>query len=75
MGNYLFCPIHFIVKKLSAWYREYFRAFELHMSHVREVSLIEHGELLDDSPLAAYSVGGLRLVTLKRYINLQGKSE
>ena len=67
--------MHFIVKKFSAWYREHFRAFELDMSHVRELSLIEHGELLDDYPLAAYSVGGLRLVTLKRYIHLQGKRE
>lgn len=45
------------------------------MSHAREVSLIEHGELLDDYPLAAYSVGGLRLVTLKRDTKLQGKQE
>lgn len=40
-----------------------------------EVSLIEHGELLDDYLLAAYSLGGLRLVTLRRHINLQGKQE
>ena len=42
----------------------------LDMSHVREVSQIEHGELLDDYPLAAYSVGGLCLASLKRHINL-----
>lgn len=36
-----------------------------------EVFLIEHGELRDDYALAAYSVGGLRLITLKRHINLQ----
>lgn len=65
--------VYFIVKKLSSWYREHFRAFELDTSHLREVSLIEHGELLDDYPLAAYSVGGLHLVTLKRHINLTGK--
>lgn len=64
--------IHFIVKKLSSWY---FRAFELDTLHVKEVSLIEHGELLDDYPLAAYSVGGLRLVSLKRHVNLHGKWE
>ncbi|TKS64894.1 hypothetical protein D9C73_027686 [Collichthys lucidus] len=29
--------IHFIVKKLSAWYREHFRSFELDTSHMREV--------------------------------------
>lgn len=65
--------VYFIVKKVSAWYREHFRSFELDISHVREVSLIEHGELLDDYPLAVYSVGGLRLVTLKRHINLLGR--
>ena len=37
---------------------------------MREVALIEHGELLDDYPLAAYSVGCLRLVSLKRHTNL-----
>lgn len=67
--------IYFIVKKVSAWYREHFRSFELDTSHVREVSLIEHGELLDDYPLAVYSVGGLRLVTLKRHINLLGRQK
>lgn len=49
---------------------EHFRPIELDTSHVGEVALIEHGELLDDYPLAFYSVGGLRLVTLKRYIRL-----
>nr|XP_055065480.1 uncharacterized protein LOC129447733 isoform X2 [Misgurnus anguillicaudatus]XP_055065481.1 uncharacterized protein LOC129447733 isoform X2 [Misgurnus anguillicaudatus] len=65
--------IHFIVKKFSSWYREHFRAFELDTLHVKEVALIGHGELLDDYPLAAYSVGGLRLVSLKRHINLHRK--
>ncbi|KAI3372267.1 hypothetical protein L3Q82_022784, partial [Scortum barcoo] len=40
---------HF-VKRLS---REHFGAFELKTSDVREVALLEHGELLDDYPLAA----------------------
>lgn len=60
--------IHFVVKKLAAWYRDHFRAFELSMSHVKEMVLIEHGECLDDYPLAAYSVAGMRLVTLKRHV-------
>lgn len=58
------------MKKLSAWYREHFRSFELDTSHVGEVALIKHGELLDDYPLVFNLVAGLRLVTLKRYIPL-----
>lgn len=45
------------------------------MSHVKEVVVIEHGELVDDYPLASYSVGGMRLVTLKRHIDLMGKQK
>lgn len=67
--------IHFVVKKLTAWYREHFRAFELSVSHVKEVILIEHGELVDEYPLAAYSVAGMRLVTLKRNVELLGKQK
>lgn len=63
----------FLVRKISAWYREHFRAFELSTSHVREVAVIAHEELVDDYPLAAYSVGGLHLVTLKRSVSFLGK--
>lgn len=65
--------LHFFVRKISAWYREHFRAFELSTSHVREVAVIAHEELVDEYPLAAYSVGGLRLVTLKRSVSFLGK--
>lgn len=63
--------LYFIVKRLSGWYREHFRAFELSASPVRETVLVELGDLADDYPLADYVVGSLRLVTLKRYIHIR----
>ncbi len=62
--------LSFIVKKLDAWYREHFRAFEL--CPTSEVSLIQLGALLDPYPLADYRIGGRRMVTLKRFIQIQG---
>lgn len=56
--------LSFIVKKLGAWYREHFRAFEL--CPTSEVSLIQLGALLDQYPLADYRIGGRRMVTLKK---------
>ena len=58
----------FIVKKLIGWYIEHYRAFDLKPSPVEKVDLIEPQELHDTYPLADYKIGGMRLVTLKRYI-------
>lgn len=58
----------FMVRRLYGWYREHFRAFEL--SPARETVLVELGELADDYPLADYFVGPLRMVTLKRHIDI-----
>ena len=44
----------FIVRRLSGWYREHFRAFELSVCPARETVLIEVGELADDYPLVDY---------------------
>lgn len=60
----------FIVKRLSGWYIEHYRAYKLETSPVKEVDLIEPQELQDIYPLADYRVGGMRLVTLKRYVHL-----
>lgn len=60
----------FIVKRLSGWYIEHYRAYKLKTSPVKEVDLIEPQELQDIYPLADYRVGGMRLVTLKRYVHL-----
>lgn len=60
----------FIVKKLTAWYREHYRAYELKTCPTKEVELVDPNELTDPYPLAAYTIGGMRLITLKRYIHV-----
>lgn len=60
----------FIVRKLSAWYREHYRAYELKMCPTKEVELLGPNELTDPYPLADYTVWGMRLITLKRYIHV-----
>ena len=60
----------FIVKKLIGWYIEHYRAFDLKPSPVEEVEVIEPQELHDTYPLADYKIGGMHLVTLKRYIHV-----
>ncbi len=60
-----------IVKEFGAWYREHFRAFEL--CPTSQVSLIQLGALVDQYPLADYRIGDRRMVTLKRFIHIQGQ--
>lgn len=68
------CIVHkslcFVLKRLSGWYREHFRSFELSACPAGETVLIELCELADYYPLADYFVGDLRMVTLKRHIHL-----
>lgn len=59
----------FIMRRLCAWYREHFRAFELTASPTKGIFFVEHSSLADDYPLADYTVGPLRLVTLKRQVH------
>lgn len=59
-----------IIKKLGSWYREHYRAYELHPT--REIVLIQVKELADPCPLADYKVGSLRMVTLKRFVHVTG---
>lgn len=61
----------FIVKKLNSWYREHYRAYELHPT--RELAAVGLKELADQCPLADYKVGSLRMVTLKRFVHVTGK--
>lgn len=63
--------LHFIVKKLSSWYREHYRSFELDPSS-SNVSVIELSQLVDRYPLCCYKVDSLRMVTLKRFIHSSG---
>lgn len=60
----------FIVRKLSAWYWEHFRAYELKLRPTKELELVDQNQLADPYPLADYTIGGMRLITLKRYIHV-----
>lgn len=58
--------LNFIVKLLNSWYYEHFRGFVL--EHTGKITLLQIKQLSDTYPLAAYCVGGKRMVTLKRHI-------
>lgn len=62
--------LFFIVRRMSGWYIEHFRSFDLKRSPLKELELLELEELLDPYPLADYRVGGMHLVSLKRYIHV-----
>lgn len=61
--------LNFIVKLLNSWYYEHFRGFVL--EHSGKVTLLHIQQLSDTYPLAAYCVGGKRMVSLKRHIIVQ----
>lgn len=61
--------LNFIAKKWKSWYTEHLRSYEL-TSCQTELILVEHSELADYYPLAAYMVHGKRMVTLKRYVSI-----
>lgn len=63
----------FLVRGVCAWYREHFGSFELSASPTREVALIELDDMEDPYPLVEYTVAGLRLVMLKRFIIVKGQ--
>lgn len=60
--------LNFVLKLLCGWYSEHYGAFQLSVSPARELPLVEIFDLVDAYPLAAYLVGGVRMVTLKRSI-------
>lgn len=64
------CILHprlfFVLKLLCGWYREHYGAYELTPTPTQELALVEVCELVDEYPLAAYLVGCVRMVTLKR---------
>ena len=64
--------LFFVLKLLCGWYCEHYGAFQLTPSPARELALVEISELVDEYPLAAYVVGGVRMVTLKRSISVFG---
>lgn len=58
---------NFIVKFLAAWYEEHLSSFQL--EDTGKMARLEQQKLGDVYPLAAYSVGGKCLVTLKHHIS------
>ena len=56
----------FAVKVLSAWYDEHFRAFEV--EYTRRIEVLGQSQLADVYPLAAYTVAGRQMVSLKHFI-------
>lgn len=58
----------FIVECLDAWYIEHLGSYEL--ENTRTIKVLEPAQLSDIFPLAAYTIAGKRMVTLKRYIYL-----
>lgn len=62
--------LFFIVRKLSAWYWEHYRAYEIKKCHGADLELVDPDDLADPYPLADYTVGGKRLISLKRFIHV-----
>lgn len=58
----------FFVRLQNAWYNEHLRSYEL--ENTASLLFLEHGDLKDFHPLAAYTLAGRRLVTLKHHISL-----
>lgn len=58
--------LNFIVMLLNGWYHEHFRGYVVENSG--KMTLLQIKQLSDTYPLAAYCVGGNRMVTLKRHI-------
>ncbi|XP_054592203.1 uncharacterized protein [Nothobranchius furzeri] len=69
------CILHqsvfYIVRELGGWYREHYRAFELNSVSTRSLILVALSELLDAYPLVDYKIGSVRMVTLKRHIEIK----
>jgi len=60
--------VSFLCKKLSAWYLEHFRSFEIQESHFDDVYVLDLDMLNDFHPLAAYKVGTKVLVTPRVFL-------
>ena len=70
------CILHnsvfYIVSELCGWYQEHYRAFELSTLSTKTFTLVAASELLDAYPLVDYKIGLVRMVTLKRHIEIKG---
>lgn len=57
--------VPFVSKKLTSWYLEHYRSFELVESIYADIEIFDPPALNDHHPLVAYTVGGKVLVTPK----------
>lgn len=60
--------VAFIVHRLTSWYIEHFRAYEINQSTHCDVAIVTPQELVDFYPLTAYNVDGRRMVVPKRFL-------
>lgn len=57
----------FLSKKLTAWYSEHYRSFEVEDTNYGELAVLDVEELNHYCPLAAYSIGKKLWVTLRAH--------
>lgn len=60
--------ILFVCLKMTAWYSEHLRSYELHYNDSTPVCVVRMSELNDVFPLSSYRVQGQLMVTLRRYV-------
>lgn len=60
--------IWFVCHKMTAWYSEHMRSYELEGCAIPSMSVLQVSELNDVFPLSVNRVSGKLMVTLKRYI-------
>jgi hypothetical protein len=56
----------FVLKLLSGWYHEHLRSFKVEPTG--ELEVLQHSEMKDSYPLAAYNTAHGRMVSLKHFI-------
>ncbi|ROI73794.1 hypothetical protein DPX16_22905 [Anabarilius grahami] len=62
--------LSFVVRLQSTWYNEHLRVFMLEPTH--GIKVLQQAQLTDVYPLAAYTMGGYLMVSLKHYISIKG---
>ena len=60
--------ILFVCHKMTAWYCEHLRSYQLHCDDVTSMYVVNMSELNDVLPLSAYRVQGELMVTLRRFV-------
>ena len=60
--------VAFICKKLSSWYMEHYRSYELVENTCADLLVLDPDVLTDYHPLAAYTVGGKLMVTPRTFL-------